>query len=170
MVLDCARLQVLPRLLPATSSPDPFPMSASKGRSSTSVSSVSSDKGRASTGRSCTSVSSVSSGRASTGGAGKVGVGEGGGRGTRDDDLSERRRERCHLCLQAGVDGLGAHHSAEDSSLPPWCRPSSSKHMVMLVDLHGFGIADMDPRVGLKAIPIILSHYPDRIAQVSDCV
>jgi hypothetical protein len=44
------------------------------------------------------------------------------------------------------------------------------RHQVLLVDLHGFGIADMDPRVGLKAIPIILSHYPDRIAQVCDCV
>jgi len=168
---------VLPRLLPATISPDLLPTvssvssdkgRASKGRSITSVSSVSSDKGRASTGRSITSVSSVSSdkGRASTGVAGRVGVGEGGGRGTSDDDASER----CQLCMQAGVGGLGAELGAEGSSLPPWCRPSSSKHMVMLVDLHGFGIADMDPRVGLKAIPIILSHYPDRIAQVCDCV
>jgi len=147
-----ARWQVLPRLLPATISPDLLPTvssvssdkgRASKGRSITSVSSVSSvssDTGRASTGRSITSVSSVSSdkGRASTGVAGKVGVGEGGGRGTSDDDASER----CQLCMQAGVGGMGAELGAvmgaelgaEGSSLPPWCRPSSSKHMVIASD------------------------------------
>ena len=136
-----ARWQVLPRLLPATISPDLLPTvssvssdkgRASKGRSSASVSSVSSDKGRASTGRSGASVSSVSSdkGRASTGVAGRVGVGEGGGRGTSDDDASGR----CQLCLQAGVGGLGAELGTEGSSLPPWCRPSSSKHMVIASD------------------------------------
>ena len=63
--------------------------------------------------------------------------------------------------------GSAAAPSESAARLPAWCRPSTAKQMVMLVDLHGFGLGDMDPRVGLKSIPILLSHYPDRVAQVA---
>ena len=46
-------------------------------------------------------------------------------------------------------------------------RPGSSTSMVLLVDLHGFGLSDMDPRVALRCVPAVLNHYPDRVAQVA---
>ena len=47
--------------------------------------------------------------------------------------------------------------SCEDAAAPP--------HFVLLVDLSGFGLRDLDPRVALRALPIILNHYPDRVGQ-----
>ena len=46
-------------------------------------------------------------------------------------------------------------------------RPSPPVHFCLLFDLHGFGLSDMDPRVAMRVIPILLSHYPDRVAQVA---
>lgn len=40
-------------------------------------------------------------------------------------------------------------------------------HFVILLDLHGFSLSDMDPRVAMRVIPILLNHYPDRSAQVA---
>ena len=55
--------------------------------------------------------------------------------------------------------------------LVAWLEQAFSKsdaptHFVILLDLHGFGLGDMDPRVALRAISILLTHYPDRVAQV----
>lgn len=45
--------------------------------------------------------------------------------------------------------------------------PNAPTHFCILLDLHGFSLADMDPRVAMRLIPILLNHYPDRVAQVA---
>ena len=88
--------------------------------------------------------------------------------------LKQRYGSKATLAYGSNVDAPDAAvragaEPAAGSALPPWCHPSPAKHLVMLVDLHGFGLADLDPRVGLKCIPILLGHYPDRVAQVALC-
>ena len=39
-------------------------------------------------------------------------------------------------------------------------------HFCLLLDLHGLGVGDLDPRVAVRCIGIILNHYPDRSGQV----
>ena len=45
-------------------------------------------------------------------------------------------------------------------------KPNPPTHFIILLDLHGFGIGELDPRVAIYAITILLKHYPDRVAQV----
>lgn len=40
-------------------------------------------------------------------------------------------------------------------------------HLCICVDLHGFGLGDLDPRVAVRCIKLILNHYPDRVGQVA---
>ena len=40
-------------------------------------------------------------------------------------------------------------------------------HFGILLDLHGLGVGDLDPRVAVRAITILLTHYPDRVGQVA---
>ena len=44
-------------------------------------------------------------------------------------------------------------------------RPNAPTHFCLMVDLHGFGLSDLDPRVGARMVQLLLTHYPDRIAQ-----
>ena len=46
-------------------------------------------------------------------------------------------------------------------------RPNPPTHFCLLLDLHGLGVGDLDPRVAIRAITILLSHYPDRVGQVA---
>ncbi|KAL1519658.1 hypothetical protein AB1Y20_023176 [Prymnesium parvum] len=44
-------------------------------------------------------------------------------------------------------------------------RAPDSGRVVMLVDLNGFSLRDLDPRTGLRCIPAILSHHCGRVCQ-----
>jgi len=45
------------------------------------------------------------------------------------------------------------------------CQPAFAEQAVLLIDLHGFGLGDADPRLALRLVPLFVNHYPDRIAQ-----
>ena len=64
-----------------------------------------------------------------------------------------------HLVLLLEQIFCAAANGAAAEASPP-------SHFVILLDLHGFSLSDMDPRVAMHVIPIILNHYPDRVAQV----
>ena len=48
-----------------------------------------------------------------------------------------------------------------------FARHDAPSHFIILLDLHGFGLGDLDPRVAVRCITVLLSHYPDRVAQVA---
>ena len=48
-----------------------------------------------------------------------------------------------------------------------FAQPNAPTHFCLLLDLHGFGLGDLDPRVAIRSITVLLKHYPDRVAQVA---
>ena len=73
-----------------------------------------------------------------------------------------------HAPASAPASAPAAAASAVAAEDAPLCQPAASafaSQAVLLIDLHGFGFGDADPRLALRMVPLFLHHYPDRIAQ-----